>query len=96
MRLTSSPHPPGRPGAIGLALAPLAVFSTGCDPVVNFYGSFFPAWVICLALGIVLTALLRWLFALIHLERNLGPLMLIYPALAFLLSASLWFVFFGP
>jgi hypothetical protein len=78
------------------ALMAVAFLSAGCDPIINFYGSFFPAWVICLALGIFLTALLRWLFAITRLERNLGPLALIYPALAFLLSASIWLIFFGP
>ncbi|MFZ0827798.1 MAG: YtcA family lipoprotein [Verrucomicrobiia bacterium] len=81
---------------LSAALPAVAVFSTGCDPVVNFYGSFFPAWVICLALGIFLAALLRWLFAVTRLERHLGPLALIYPALAFLLSAVAWLVLFGP
>ena len=77
-------------------LAAVALLSTGCNPIVNFYGSFFPAWVICLALGILLVVPLRWLLAVTHLERNLGPLTLIYPALAFLLSAGLWCVLFGP
>lgn len=81
---------------LSAALVAVAVFSTGCDPVVNFYGSFFPAWVVCLALGIFLTALLRWLFAVTQLERNLGPLTFVYPALAFLLSAVIWLVLFGP
>jgi hypothetical protein len=79
-----------------VAILATALLTAGCDPIVNFYGSFFPAWVICLALGIFLTALLRWLFAFTHLERNLGPLSFIYPALAFLLSATIWLIFFGP
>ena len=72
------------------------LFTAGCDPIVNFYGSFFPAWVVCLALGIFLTAMLRWMFAVVRLEAYLGPLVLVYPALAFLLSAGLWLLFFGP
>jgi hypothetical protein len=78
------------------ALVAVAFLSAGCDPIINFYGSFFPAWVICLALGIFLTALLRWLFAITRIERHLGPLALIYPALAFLLSAGIWLTCFGP
>jgi len=74
----------------------LALLTTGCDPVVNFYGSFFPAWIVCFALGISLTALLRWLFARTRLERHLGPLVLIYPALAFLLTCATWLLLFGP
>jgi hypothetical protein len=77
-------------------LVVLSFCSTGCDPVVNVYGSYFPAWVVCVAAGIFFTGLLRWVFAAIGLERHLGSLMIIYPALAFLLSAGVWLCFFGP
>ena len=94
---TPDSHPPKPSFAVlSLALLALPIFSTGCDPVINFYGSYFPAWVVCLAAGIFLTALLRLVFAATGLERHLGSLVLIYPALAFLLSASAWLWFFGP
>ena len=76
---------------LGLALATLV---TGCDPTINFYGSFFPAWVICLGFGTVGTVLLRYLFAVLRLERNLGPLILVYPCLLLLLSCLTWLIFF--
>jgi hypothetical protein len=78
------------------ALAALALATSGCDPVVNFYGSFFPAWVLALALGITGTVLLRWLLALARLEPHLGPLVLIYPALALLLTCAAWLALFAP
>ena len=77
-------------------LAVPAAFVTGCDPIVNFYGSYFPAWVICLAAGVVLTVLFRWVFAVLRIERHLGPLVLIYPALALLLTCATWLWLFGP
>jgi hypothetical protein len=79
-----------------IMLIALAICSTGCDPVINFYGSYFPAWVVCIVVGIFLAALLRWAFAATGLERHLGSLVIIYPALAFLLSAGVWLLFFGP
>ena len=79
-----------------VALVVLAICSTGCDPVVNFYGSYFPAWVVCVAAGVFLTGLLHWAFAGIGLERHLGSLIIVYPALAFLLSSGVWLLFFGP
>jgi hypothetical protein len=83
-----------------VALIPIATalvfLATGCDPVINFYGSYFPAWVVCVAAGIFLTALLHWIFAAIGLERHLGSLILVYPALAFLLSSGIWLLCFGP
>jgi len=66
----------------------------GCDPSINFYGSFFPAWIWCLTLGIGFTVLLRFLFAALRLERNLGPLMVVYLCLVLLLSCIAWLVLF--
>lgn len=74
----------------------ILLLTTGCDPVINFYGSFFPAWVVCVAFGIFLASLLRWFFAWTRLERHLGPLVLVYPALAFLLTCATWLLLFGP
>ncbi|MFO1461346.1 MAG: YtcA family lipoprotein [Verrucomicrobiota bacterium] len=78
------------------ALVLLTPFATGCDPVVNFYGSFFPAWVLALGAGIFLTLLLRWLLAALRLEPHLGPLVLVYPALTLLLTCASWLALFAP
>ncbi|HJY80056.1 MAG TPA: YtcA family lipoprotein [Candidatus Binatia bacterium] len=72
----------------------LALLASGCDPIVNVYGSFFPAWVVCLVVGVLLTVLLRLVFAVARVERHLGPLILIYPSLTLLLTLLTWLVFF--
>lgn len=92
---------PGSPSRIGGRRSPavlvlLAPFTTGCDPVVNFYGSFFPAWVLALGAGIFLTILLRWLLAALRIEPHLGPLVLVYPALTLLLTCATWLALFAP
>ncbi len=74
--------------AVGLLLL------CGCDPTINFYGSFFPGWTWCLLLGLLGTILLRFLFAALRLERNLGPLMLVYPCLLLLLTCVAWLTLF--
>jgi hypothetical protein len=66
----------------------------GCDPIINIYGSYFPAWVVCLVAGVLLTVLLRFLFAAVGVEQHLGPLVLIYPSLALLLTLVTWLIFF--
>jgi hypothetical protein len=66
----------------------------GCDPVLNVYGSFFPAWVVSLFAGIILTVLVRQLFTALRLEEHLGLLIVVYPSLAFLLTCSAWLLFF--
>jgi hypothetical protein len=78
---------------LGGALAGLTLL-WGCDPSINFYGSFFPGWTWCLMLGLGGTILLRFLFAALRLERNLGPLVLVYPCLLLLLSCLAWLVLF--
>jgi len=68
--------------------------ASGCDPIVNFYGSFFPAWAICLIAGVVLAVALRFVFAATGLEDGFVSLVLVYPALALLLACVMWLVLF--
>jgi len=82
-----------QPFKLGILLAVLILLN-GCDPSINFYGSFFPAWIWCLTLGILFTVSLRFLFAALRLERNLGPLILVYLCLVLLLSCLAWLVLF--
>jgi len=65
-----------------------------CDPVINVEGSFFPAWIVCMSVGVVVTALLRQLFAATRLEPHLGPLLLIYPSLWTLLTLAMWLLLY--
>jgi len=75
-------------GAIGCLVV------SGCDPIVNVQGSFFPAWIICMAVGGLLTGVLRQLFVLLRLEPNLGPLLLVYPSVWLLATMVTWLVFY--
>ena len=96
--VNEAPESPSRIGCRGrlVALGLLAPFTSGCDPVVNFYGSFFPAWVLALGAVIFLTILLRWLFAILKIEQHLGPLVLVYSALTLLLTCATWLALFAP
>lgn len=64
------------------------------DPVFDLEGAFFPAWMLCLLVGVLATVALRLLFARVGLEHHLGPLPLIYPCLALLLTMTTWLLFF--
>ncbi len=77
-----------------LLIAVALLLLCGCDPTINFYGSFFPSWTWCLLLGLLGTILLRFLFFALRLERNLGPLMLVYPCLLLLLACAAWLLLF--
>jgi len=72
------------------ALAGIALLAIGCDPVLNVFGSFFPAWVVCLGLGVVLAIAVRQGLARAGLEPYLGPPLLVYPALGVLLTLLAW------
>jgi NhaP-type Na+/H+ or K+/H+ antiporter len=78
-----------------LAAFALAGFSmTGCAraPALDILGSFFPAWLICLAVGLLLTFLARWLLS--RLGIVIAVPVLTYPSLTVLFACALWLVFF--
>ncbi|HXJ84134.1 MAG TPA: YtcA family lipoprotein [Candidatus Methylomirabilis sp.] len=75
-------------GAIGCLVA------SGCDPILNIQGSFFPSWIVCMAVGGILTGVLRQLFVLLRLEPNLGPLLLVYPSTWLLVTMLTWLVLY--
>jgi len=76
----------------GLMLA--ALFLTGCGraPSFDVLGSFFPAWLACLGLGLVLTVAARWL--LVRLQIMIAVPVLTYPSLTALFSFALWLALF--
>jgi len=66
----------------------------GCTraPSFDIVGSLFPAWLVCLVLGILLAVLARWL-----LVRQKVPIILpilVYPSFAALFTFLLWLILF--
>jgi hypothetical protein len=74
----------------GLALG--ALTSCGRAPSFDILGSFFPAWLVCLAVGVLLTAVARWLLLRLHIPIALP--VLTYPCLAALFTFALWLAWF--
>jgi hypothetical protein len=73
-------------------LAVLFLTGWGRAPSFDILGSFFPAWLVCLASGLVLTAAARWL--LLRLDIVIAVPVLTYPSLTALLSFAIWFGLF--
>jgi len=71
-----------------------AFFSTSCAraPSFDVLGSFFPAWLACLALGLLLTVAARWLLLRLHVVVALP--VLTYPSLTALFAFALWLASF--
>jgi hypothetical protein len=69
----------------------------GCSraPTFNILGSFFPSWILCGIIGILLAVVVRLIFVRIKLEQQLSPLILVYPCLALFFTFTLWLVFFN-
>src|SRR5258708_38626994 len=68
----------------------------GCQraPSIDVLGSFFPAWLLCLILGILLTAGTRSLLLKLHLEEALSPPIVMYACLTAIFTFGLWVLFF--
>ncbi|MBV8276682.1 MAG: hypothetical protein JO170_15675 [Verrucomicrobia bacterium] len=71
--------------------APVASYA----PSLDVYGSYFPAWLICLIAGVILTVLASQIGRLFDLSalRKFGPLIPI--SLILLFSITTWFLFFA-
>jgi hypothetical protein len=73
------------------------VFEAGCSraPSFNILGSFFPSWILCGVVGILLAFGARKLFVRANFEKELSPLILVYPSLAALFTFAIWLLFFS-
>jgi len=82
-----------RPPLIGVATF-AAFASCGCAhaPAFDVMGSLFPAWLLCIALGILFAVAARWLLLRAHI--NLVFPVLIYSCLAAAFTFAIWLVFF--
>jgi hypothetical protein len=78
------------------ALAAVASVLTGCSraPSVDILGSFFPIWMVCLSVAVILAFLARKLLVQSKLESHVGPVALFYPSFVVLFSCLLWLIFF--
>ena len=74
----------------------LCLLCTGCSraPSMDILGTFFPAWMICLTIGVVLGGVVRFFVLRYRMEQEVGPVGIFYPSVVILLSSLLWLMFF--
>ncbi len=84
--------------AVAAASPAATLMVAGCSrvPSFNILGSFFPSWILCGVIGILLTVAARLFFVCIKLEEQMSPLILVYPCLAAFFTFALWLLFFRP
>jgi hypothetical protein len=77
-------------------LLALCLLCTGCGhaPSIDIIGSFFPVWMLCLSIAVVLAFAVRYLLSRWHLESEVGPVALFYPSVVVLFTSLLWLIFF--
>lgn len=77
-----------------LVLFLTATLLAGCTraPSVDILGSFFPAWLVCFMVGIVLTACVQWALSRLHFKVAFP--ILVYPSLAAFFTFAFWLIFF--
>lgn len=81
--------------AAGSSAATLPIAGCSRAPSFNLLGSFFPAWILCGVIGILLAVAVRLFFVRVKLEPQLKPLILVYPCLAAFFTFTLWLLFFS-
>ena len=73
------------------ALGPLMLTGCGRAPTFDVLGSFFPAWLVCFAVAILLAVLCR---AVLQPRVEIAFPVLVYPSLTAIFSFALWLALF--
>ena len=73
------------------AFAPLLLTGCGRAPAFDILGSFFPAWLVCFAVAILLPVLCR---ALLQPRVEIAFPVLVYPSLTAIFTFALWLALF--
>jgi hypothetical protein len=80
-------------------LPAMALVLTGCQgdqhsPTLDVLGSYFPAWVVCIVLGLILTLITRQVLIGFKINSHLRPIALVYVCMMIFYTMSVWLLFF--
>ena len=75
----------------------MALTVAGCNhsPTQDLLGSYFPAWMLCAALGIVTSLLIRQILVVVSIHDYVVAPLLTYTALAVFATLLAWLIWFG-
>jgi uncharacterized membrane protein YhdT len=84
--------------AFGLAVVVLCLVAVRItshhSPTVDVLGSYFPAWMVCILSGLVLTLIAHWIVQAGNLKPYLGPAPVIYSSLMIIFTFATWILFY--
>ena len=72
----------------------VTVTSCAHAPSVEIVGSFFPIWMVCLTIAVILTFFAHKVLVRRKLASEVGPVALFYPSMVVSFSCLLWLLFF--
>lgn len=85
----------GRAGSICMVLASAGLNGCSGAPSRNILGSYFPSWMVCALLGLLLAALAHRLLSLAHLDEALPAPLLVYLAASVAFAFAIWLIWLG-
>ena len=89
------PAAPGRTRHLAAGAAPLLISSCSAAPAQDIMGSFFPAWMLCLLIGLVGATCLRLILSVVGVHAYVVVPLLTYLAAALAVTMLVWLVWFG-
>jgi hypothetical protein len=80
-------------------LLSIGLLVTGCQmkphsPTLDVLGSYFPAWIFCILLGLAMTLVARQLLIGFKLRPHLPPAPVLYVCLLIVFTLAVWLAFF--
>lgn len=75
----------------------IALTVSGCSysPTMDLFGSYFPAWMLCAAIGIVAAVIIRQILAVAGINAYVVAPLLTYAGLAVSATLLAWLLWFG-
>jgi hypothetical protein len=64
-------------------------------PSLNVFGTFFPSWMLCALIGVAAAAVAAKLFGALGLRAELGPPLVVYPAIGLTAAFLIWLYRYG-
>ena len=65
------------------------------SPTLDVLGSYFPAWMACIILGLVLTVVARQILIGLKINSHLRPAGFVYLCLTIVFTLTVWLVFYN-